>query len=98
EDIEKKYGGTGLGLTISKKMAHLLQGDLFLDSKEHNGSTFTLQIPLKTASTKEVLNKKQEADKIKSNLQIIVIDDDPALLKLNTMVLEQQGFAVHAFK
>src|SRR5690606_7879408 len=98
DDIEKKYGGTGLGLTISKKMAHLLEGDLFLESKENNGSTFTLQVPLRAVSTKEILNKKQEADKIKPNLQIVVIDDDPALLKLNTMVLEQQGFAVHAFK
>lgn len=98
DDIEKKYGGTGLGLTISKKMAHLLHGDLFLESKENNGSTFTLQIPLKITSPKEVLNKKQEPDKIRLNIQIVVIDDDPALLKLNTMVLEQQGFTVHAFK
>src|SRR5690606_26703666 len=65
EDTEKKYGGTGLGLTISKKMAHLLEGDLFLESKENTGSTFTLQIPLKITSTKDVLNKKQEVDKIK---------------------------------
>ncbi|MBC8643797.1 hypothetical protein H9W95_06415 [Flavobacterium lindanitolerans] len=43
--IEKKFGGTGLGLTIAKRMLQLLDGDIVVDSEENKGSIFTITIP-----------------------------------------------------
>ncbi|MGE5701608.1 MAG: ATP-binding protein, partial [Clostridia bacterium] len=42
----RKYGGTGLGLNISKEMAHLLGGSIQVESEIGRGSTFTLLLPL----------------------------------------------------
>ncbi|HRO67429.1 MAG TPA: CHASE3 domain-containing protein, partial [Pseudobdellovibrionaceae bacterium] len=44
--VSRKYGGTGLGLTISKELATLLGGTIQLSSVESEGSRFTLEVPM----------------------------------------------------
>ncbi len=41
----RKYGGTGLGLTITRKISHLMGGDVTVESRAEEGSTFTLRLP-----------------------------------------------------
>lgn len=44
----RQYGGTGLGLTISRQLANLLGGEILLESEQGKGSIFTLLLPLST--------------------------------------------------
>ncbi len=51
--IARKYGGTGLGLAVSKKLVELLGGRITAHSKYGEGSTFTFMLPIKAKSGKD---------------------------------------------
>ncbi|TDE00123.1 ATP-binding protein [Flavobacterium sandaracinum] len=95
DKIEKKYGGTGLGLTISKKMTTILGGSLKLKSELGKGSVFEIQIPL--IYDKTLFENTPVFDASKRKLIAIIIDDDLSLLQLTTEVLRQNHYSVFPF-
>ena len=98
DGIEKIFGGTGLGLTIAKKMTETLNGTLKLESKFGYGSTFTIQFPLVWASEQFSTQEFKPATLPQEiTRQIVLIDDDPNLLALTTEVLKQKNHIVHSF-
>jgi signal transduction histidine kinase len=57
-----KYGGTGLGLTISRRFCQMMGGDITVESEPGRGSTFTIRLPRIVDLPKEVVPAK--ADKM----------------------------------
>jgi PAS domain S-box-containing protein len=55
--VTRKYGGTGLGLTIVKQLAELQNGTITVESKENEGSKFSVVIPYKKGSSKDMASE-----------------------------------------
>lgn len=89
--IEKKFGGTGLGLNISKRMIELLDGSISVESTFGEGSVFTINLPLILAKEDFVDTKNidyQKSFAILKDSQIVVVDDDKIQLQLMEEVLK----------
>jgi CheY-like chemotaxis protein len=81
--INRKYGGTGLGLAISKRLVELMGGNIFVDSIENEGTTFSFTLNLEKSedNTKVYLNNSKLKDK-----KILIVEHN----QTNLMVLSKQ--------
>lgn len=93
------YEGTGLGLTVAKRLTDLMGGNISVKSKVNEGSTFTFTLPLrKTTVTKisrplEIQLTPNEKKEIKS-LKILLVEDSPINSLLMQMIFHQYGLMV----
>jgi len=85
-EINRKYGGTGLGLTIVKKIIDLLAGEINLKSEVGIGTTFDFELNLLNG-TKEIAVEKCKlySDEILKDKNILVVEDN----KINQMVTKK---------
>ena len=80
--VTRKYGGTGLGLTIAKQLVDLQQGTISVKSEEDKGSSFDVIIPYQIGSLKDIAEISNKARKSKSyrnrlkNLNVLLVEDN----------------------
>ena len=97
ESTSRMYGGSGLGLTISKRLAALMQGRLEVQSTVGQGTEFRLTLPV-------FLDHQWAADpqgevagvNTLSNLKILIVDDHPMVRDLLTQTCRQLGWQAQA--
>jgi len=87
----RNYGGTGLGLSICKKIATLMNGDVWAESEGENGSIFHFTSWMETARGKKI---KKIPEVSLPGQKALIIDDNQANLTILTHILEYADIKV----
>ena len=93
----REYGGTGLGLTISKQLVELQGGSIYVESEEGNGSKFGFNIIFKKAEMQKFNTEPIEASieyKYNKTINILVAEDNAINQLLIKKVLQKLDFKV----
>lgn len=99
---ERRPAGTGLGLTITKKLVHLLGGEIYLKSKIGEGSTFSIIIPAGLdVNAQPMFNKNEQFNRIRKEKavskqamldgRVLVAEDTPTNQTLIKLLLTKLG-------
>jgi CheY-like chemotaxis protein len=101
----RDYGGTGLGLTISRRFCQMLGGDMTVTSQPGAGSTFSIQLPAElpgaegpqeelSQPTVNVVKESDDVHQAKHGSTVLVIDDDAEACEIIRRFLEKDDFNV----
>ncbi len=94
----RRYGGTGLGLTICKRLTSLMDGDIWVESKVGKGSTFHVLIWLKKSEaemkTAEDISPYTLETREMKPVSILLVEDNPVNQELLKIILKKGGCLV----
>jgi PAS domain S-box-containing protein len=94
----RKYGGTGLGLVITRRFCQMMGGDITVESTEGVGTTFTMRLPAVVGELRAAVPAEVAAATTTLGAgpgeTALVIDDDPAARELMENFFRKEGFSV----
>ncbi len=91
----RRFGGTGLGLALSRRLCRMMGGDITVASEPGRGSTFTIRLPAEVREpTRETPAPTARESLQPGSTRVLVIDDDGAVRDLMARFLGKEGFGV----
>lgn len=90
--IARRFGGTGLGLTITRRLVHLMGGQITLESRLGEGTRVTVRLPVPLARIAPPAPASRRRDL--TNLRVLVADDNATNRKILATMLANLGVAV----
>ena len=94
------FGGTGLGLALTRRFSRLMGGEVFVESELGRGSTFTIRLPRRVQVAPEPSVEEERAGLARNQPErtnrgsILVVDDDPTARDLISRLLVKEGFGI----
>jgi len=104
--IASKYGGTGLGLSLSQNLCKLMGGGISVESELGKGSVFTIRLPAVARPRNEAEEQAEQVSAVskagsavpsmhaEGRKRILVVDDDKGVLELAERLLNKEGYSV----
>ena len=96
EATRSEYGGTGLGMSITKKLVDKMGGTITAESKKDKGSTFDVKIPFEIDSSEEITDSTGDwttANSIRG-LKVLLAEDNSLNMEIAKFLLEEEGVSV----
>ena len=84
-----RYGSSGLGLAITKRIVEKMNGDIQVESTKGSGSVFTVTVTLTDSDRKTAENDENEIHP--ADMTVLIVDDDPIACEHASLVLEKAG-------
>ncbi|MBF0153538.1 MAG: response regulator [Magnetococcales bacterium] len=95
----RKFGGTGLGLIITKRLIKLMGGYIHVDSSVNVGSVFTVDLPFTIPAVQAKATETEATSPVTSyhfppNLRLLLVDDDSVNRTVVRGILKRHGFTI----
>ena len=97
QDITKQYGGSGLGMSITDRLVHLMGGEIVIDSMLGKGSDFSVYLTLPIAEVSEIETEQEdetETDFTFNGCHILMAEDNEINAEIAVSILENEGAKV----
>lgn len=85
-----KYGSSGLGMAITKRIVDMMNGEIAVSSKKNEGTIFTVSITL-TDSDRKSSEDADETELRPQDMRVLIVDDDPIACDQAKLVMSQLG-------
>ena len=97
QDITKQYGGSGLGMSITDRLVHLMGGEIVIDSMLGKGSDFSVYLTLPIAEVSEIETEQEDetgTDFTFNGCHILMAEDNEINAEIAVSILENEGAEV----